>query len=611
MAPMAVLASGINYTEAPPERKKSIDRRSERRRRSNSTAMERVGLLETDPSQKIWYKLHGLAVILSKLPKEKVEQWTQERQVGVMETPKKGEQSRGSPALTALKRRITIGNMLDKISEKRALEARRTSDHNSPTLNNILKVNQVEQLRPIIWTLFSEPESSSFAFGLSMTILIFIVISSTTFCLESMEQFENDSATRIFLLLEYLCISVFTLEYLIKLWAAPERPAFVKNFMNLIDLAAILPFYFELAAASSDVDTRILRVLRLARVFRVFKLGGRFSKMQVVVTAVIDSMDMLGMLGFLLLLSMIFFSTLMYFCESGNALEGEEDHFRSIPASFWWCIVTLMTVGYGDAVPRSDFGRMVASLTMLASVIILALPISVIGANFTHHWMIYKDQLKLKELSGKLKCNLVELSSNIKLQLQVMDDLLREIEAIELKLTNIIATIRNKLAARSRKNMNPGASPSTSFRKGNQIPLSPLVGGKGQNGPGKDAESAEEGEDDDGLQKYFMCAQLLREMLEERISQIQLISSDEYLHLLSQAMKLQKKASRKAEEGSLMGKQVSEVEQEVEEMQQLFHLSITGQLAQSTYGAPPGMLSPTRLSPTGAAQGMPVTPKKD
>jgi hypothetical protein len=65
--------------------------------------------------------------------------------------------------------------------------------------------------------------------------------------------------------------------------------------------------------------------------------------------------------------------------------------------------VTLMTVGYGDAVPMTVGGRVVACITMLASIIILALPISVIGANFTQQWIIYKDEEKMKEQAVTLK----------------------------------------------------------------------------------------------------------------------------------------------------------------------------------------------------------------
>jgi hypothetical protein len=112
---------------------------------------------------------------------------------------------------------------------------------------------------------------------------------------------------------------------------------FLVNGMNFIDLISILPFYLEMmsSAGGGMGDTRILRIIRLVRVFRVLKLGARFTKMQVVATAVTESVDMLGMLGFLLLLSMILFSSLVYFCEKGAEPYGYEDHFRSIPSSFW------------------------------------------------------------------------------------------------------------------------------------------------------------------------------------------------------------------------------------------------------------------------------------
>ena len=171
----------------------------------------------------------------------------------------------------------------------------------------------------------------------------------------------------------------------------------MKNALNVVDLMAVLPFYIEmLAAAGTGLgDTRIVRVIRLVRVFRVLKLGGRVGKLQVVGNAVADSADMLAMLGFLLLLAVILFSSLVYYAEKGST-EKEDDAFSSIPASFWWCMVTLMTVGYGDTVPTTEVGQLVASATMIASVIILALPISVIGTNFTQQWMEYKNATKVR-----------------------------------------------------------------------------------------------------------------------------------------------------------------------------------------------------------------------
>ena len=145
-------------------------------------------------------------------------------------------------------------------------------------------------------------------------------------------------------------------------------------------------------------QTQVLRVVRLVRVFRVLKLGSKSGRLEVIMTAVSDSTDMLIMLSFLLLLSMVVFSSLIYFAEKNTYNEWSGQHsFKSIPDAFWWCMVTLMTVGYGDAVPETPVGRLIATSTMLSSIIILALPISVIGTNFTSQWIIFKDQFKTRD----------------------------------------------------------------------------------------------------------------------------------------------------------------------------------------------------------------------
>ena len=131
---------------------------------------------------------------------------------------------------------------------------------------------------------------------------------------------------------------------------------FIINGMNFIDLISILPFYLEWMSSTGGGmgDTRILRIIRLVRVFRVLKLGARFSKMQVVATAVAESVDMLGMLGFLLLLSMILFSSLVYFCEKGAEPFGLEDQFRSIPSSFWCVLLVLRSSSNMDRTRSSS-----------------------------------------------------------------------------------------------------------------------------------------------------------------------------------------------------------------------------------------------------------------
>ena len=131
---------------------------------------------------------------------------------------------------------------------------------------------------------------------------------------------------------------------------APDRRKFFWGAMNLIDLVAIVPFYLEIVilavsgGGGSGAPTGLLRLFRLFRVFRVLKLGARMKKLEVVASAVFDSMDMMGMLVFLLVLALVLFSTLIYFCEKGVWEGGDPldahggDPFASIPRSFWWCM---------------------------------------------------------------------------------------------------------------------------------------------------------------------------------------------------------------------------------------------------------------------------------
>ncbi|KAL6742608.1 hypothetical protein Aduo_015742 [Ancylostoma duodenale] len=122
----------------------------------------------------------------------------------------------------------------------------------------------------------------------------------------------------------------------------------------------------------------VVRVLRVLRMARVFKLARYSSSLQTFGQTLKSSITELSMLSMFLLTGIIFFSTIMYY------LEKDEPHsdFYSIPAACWWCVVTMATVGYGDAKPVTAFGKLVATATSICGIIVLAFPISMIVEKF-------------------------------------------------------------------------------------------------------------------------------------------------------------------------------------------------------------------------------------
>lgn len=185
--------------------------------------------------------------------------------------------------------------------------------------------------------------------------------------------------------------------------------------MNTIDLCAIVPYFITLATVLTEDKEQVaaqamvqfalgkqeekggslamLRVIRLVRVFRIFKLSRHSKGLQILGLTLKSSMRELGLLIFFLLIGIILFSSAVYYAESGT----ERSNFKSIPDAFWWALVTMTTVGYGDMVPLSFWGKMVGSLCAIAGVLTLALPVPVIVSNFSY---FYNREMVLGDLDS-------------------------------------------------------------------------------------------------------------------------------------------------------------------------------------------------------------------
>lgn len=141
--------------------------------------------------------------------------------------------------------------------------------------------------------------------------------------------------------------------------------------------------------------TAILRVIRLVRVFRIFKLSRHSKGLQILGMTLKASLRELGLLMFFLLIGVILFSSAIYYAEAGS----ERSYFKSIPDAFWWAVVTMTTVGYGDMVPHDFWGKIVGSLCAIAGVLTLSLPVPVIVSNFNYFYHREMDNSNLNAVN--------------------------------------------------------------------------------------------------------------------------------------------------------------------------------------------------------------------
>lgn len=212
--------------------------------------------------------------------------------------------------------------------------------------------------KQFMWDLFEKPESSLAAKVVSWVSVLFVVISTIAMILNTMEEFsgppdENGRLTDnpILSMLETICIMWFTLEYILRLTGAPRKCAFLKDFMNIVDLLAILPFFITIVVLEATPEgedqqeiqniRQTISVFRIMRVLRIFKLARHSTGLKSIAYTLTNSYKELGLLVLFMSLGVLVFASLIFFAEKDE----EDTSFTSIPISFWWAVITMTTVG--------------------------------------------------------------------------------------------------------------------------------------------------------------------------------------------------------------------------------------------------------------------------
>lgn len=217
--------------------------------------------------------------------------------------------------------------------------------------------------------------------GLTPTawVLIVLILAATVLAIVETEPLIAAGRVWLFVRLELAFAFIFSVEYALRLWCAPEhgesRLRFIRSPSAIIDLIAILG---SLLPAFGG-NTLLLRMVRVVRLARIAKLG-RFSKALALTERAIRSRASHLAVALVLFLFFLVISASLIFVIEG---QGQPEKFGSIPRAMWWTAVTMTTVGYGDVVPVTGLGKLMAAIISMGGIVLIAIPTGIMAASFS------------------------------------------------------------------------------------------------------------------------------------------------------------------------------------------------------------------------------------
>jgi len=216
-----------------------------------------------------------------------------------------------------------------------------------------------------------------------VVLVVIIVLNILAIVLDSVKEIDREYK-QLFHRFEVFSVVFFTVEYIARLYSIVERPRnsdpvkgrlkFMVSPIAIVDLLAFVPFYLTFL----PLDLRFLRIFRLMAIFRMLKFARYLHALGIFKKVLYDRKEQLVLSFFFILFILVTISFIMFYTEH----EAQPEKFSSIPATMWWGIATLTTVGYGDIVPITTLGKFLGGLFAIAGVGLLALPAGILSSGF-------------------------------------------------------------------------------------------------------------------------------------------------------------------------------------------------------------------------------------
>jgi voltage-gated potassium channel len=215
-------------------------------------------------------------------------------------------------------------------------------------------------------------------------IILLILVNIAAVVLESVPRYEA-AYGKLFAAVELISLVIFTLEYLLRIWATPEHAAYLDlkpqrarlryatSTDGLVDLVSVLPFWVAFVAPSE------LRIILLFRIVRFLKLARYSPALRSLLEALYTERRALFGCAVILAGATLISATFVHLAER----DAQPEKFGTIPDAMWWAVVTLGTIGYGDVVPITPLGKLVAAMTILWGLVMIALPVGIIATAFS------------------------------------------------------------------------------------------------------------------------------------------------------------------------------------------------------------------------------------